>query len=169
MIDYPFPPPEGHVIQYVDFSNRFMRSAFLAAKDLSLDSTVPTGSVIVNSNGEIIGKAGNGSNYHATHACERVRLGIPTGQGYELCEGCHPKNHSEVQAIANAKSKKLSANGAALYLWGHWWCCEPCWTSMLSSKIAHVYLLVSSEKLFNKNDPGNIVGRQIDYFSNLPK
>src|SRR5690606_19102476 len=109
-------------VDYVEIDNPFMQAAREFARANSYDKTMPTGSVIVK-DGKIIGSGANGSNYHLLHGCERVRQNIPTGKGYELCEGCHPKNHSEVSAIADAEGHQLA--GAELYLWGHWWCCEP--------------------------------------------
>lgn len=119
----------------------------------SLDSTIPVGSVIVK-DGKIIGQGANGSTYHQTHSCRRIELGIPTGQGYELCEGCSPKNHSEAKAIAAATG---DTTGADMYLWGHWWCCEPCWDKMIAAGIARVYLLENSAVLFDKSSPDNIL------------
>jgi deoxycytidylate deaminase len=157
-IQYPY-IPKGRIIGYVSADNPFM----LAAKDVafreSMDNTVPTGSVIVL-NDEIVGAGANGSNYHKTHVCERVKRGIPTGQGYELCEGCSPKNHSEPKAINNARKRVQNLDGASLYLWGHWWCCEPCWNAMIEAGISDIYLMDDSEKLFNKDSPDNIIGQQ---------
>jgi deoxycytidylate deaminase len=102
------------------------------------------------------------SDYHELHGCERIRQGIPTGQGYELCEGCHPKNHSEPSAIADAVSRDEDTRGADLYLWGHWWFCESCWDAMIAAGIRNVYLLEHSEVLFNKAHPGNSIGRQFE-------
>ncbi len=164
-ISYPFAPPPGYVFEYTDIDQPFMTAALLAARDLSLDAVMPTGSVVASPSGKIIGRGGNGSAYHQTHECERVRLKIPTGQGYELCEGCHPKNHSERKAIADARDHGRDTSFASLYLWGHWWCCEPCWQAITSAGITHVYLLTDSEILFNKDHPRNIVGRQFAHFS----
>jgi deoxycytidylate deaminase len=125
----------------------------------SLDKTMPNSSIVVL-NGKIVGRGANGSDYHEKHGCERVRLGIPTGQRYELCEGCSPKNHGEPRAITDALSRLDSVQDADLYLWGHWWCCEPCWNTMQASGIRTVYLLQDSEELFNKDSPKNIVGHQ---------
>ena len=146
---------------FVSLDNPFMQMAKDYAKAHALDSVMPTASVIVK-NGEVIGRGANGSDFHKTHECERVKQGIPTGQGYELCEGCHPKNHSEPRAIAQAISYKLKAEGSDLYLWGHWWCCEPCWNAIEAAGVKNVYLLEHSEVLFNKQHPDNIVGRQFD-------
>ena len=157
-IKYPFIPLD-RVIFYMPLSNQYMAEAKEYARTYSLDKVMPTGSLIVKG-GEIIGRGANGSTYHETHECERVKQKIPTGQGYELCEGCHPKNHSEPKAIENAKDSGYDTNGADLYLWGHWWCCEPCWYAMISAGIRNVYLLEESEVLFNKENPDNIVGKQ---------
>ena len=157
VINYPY-LPTGRTILYVPASNTFMQAARDFALEHSLDDAVKTGSVVVK-DGVIIGHAANGSEYHRTHTCERVRLGIPTGQGYELCEGCHPKNHSERGAIADAQAHGHDVSGADLYLWGHWWACEPCWSAIIEADIAQVYLMEGSEVLFNKSDPANILGR----------
>ncbi len=157
-INYPY-MPAGARILYVSADNPYMQAAKDVAKRESLDKTMPTGSVVVKDNA-IIGKGANGSRYHETNECERVKQKIPTGQGYELCEGCHPKNHSEPTAIARARKATTDLAGSDLYLWGHWWCCEPCWNSMLAAGIRTVYLMQGSEKLFNKEHPDNIVGKQ---------
>jgi dCMP deaminase len=147
-IAYPY-LPEGKIVEYVSASNQWMQAAKHSAQTKSLDDSMPTGSVIVKV-GRLLGEGANGSTYHQVHGCERVRLGIPTGQKYELCEGCHPKNHSEPRAIQNAKDAGKDTKGANLYLWGHWWCCEPCWNAMISAGIANVYLQEGSEVEFNK-------------------
>jgi deoxycytidylate deaminase len=159
-IAYPY-LPEGKTIDYVSLEDPYMRLARLVAFSDSLDATMPAASVVVKNNA-IIGMAANGSDYHLTHECERVKQNIPTGQGYELCEGCHPKNHSEGRAVADAFAKGHDVQGADLYLWGHWWCCKPCWNAMLEAGIQNVYLLESSKELFDKNEKENIVGRQFE-------
>ena len=159
-IKYPY-IPESRVILYVEEDNPYMKETKKYACEHSLDKVMPNGTVIVK-NGEVIGRGTNGSSYHETHECERVKLNIPTGQDYELCEGCHPKNHSEPKAIQNAKENGEDTNGADLYLWGHWWCCEPCWNAMIKAGIENVYLLENSEVIFNKENPNNIVGKQFE-------
>lgn len=159
-IRYPY-LPEGRTIKYVPWDNRFIRIARFFARLRSLDRTMPGAAVIVKDD-EILGIGANGSEYHQEHVCERVRRQCPTGTGYELCEGCHPKNHSETKAILNAHGKDTV--GADFYLWGHWWCCQWCWDVMLEAGINNVFLMERSEVLFNKDHPDNIVGRQ---FSSL--
>lgn len=153
-IAYPY-LPEGRTILYVEEGNSFMRAAKEEARARSLDTMMPTGAVLVK-DGEIITRAANGSTYHETHECERVRQNIPTGQGYELCEGCHPKNHAERRAVESARDPA----GSDVYLWGHWWACESCWRAMIDAGVQNLYLLEGSERLFDKNSPENIVGKQ---------
>ena len=159
-IRYPY-MPEGRSIQYVSSDNIYMNYARNVAQERSLDTVMPGGSVIVKGF-RILGEGANGSDYHKNNECERVKQNISTGQGYELCEGCHPKNHSEQTAIIDAQSKYENISGADLYLWGHWWCCEPCWNAMIAAEINNVFLLEESEILFNKEHPDNIVGKQFE-------
>jgi deoxycytidylate deaminase len=163
-IEYPYMPEKGTIL-YVDLDDEYMAQARAYAQEASLDKAMPNASIIVK-DGMVIGRGANGSNYHDTNPCVRVELGIPSGQGYDLCEGCSPKNHGEPSAIADALEHGATADDlqdAELYLWGHWWCCEPCWDSMIDNGITTVYLLNDSEKLFNKAHPDNIVGSQFTY------
>ena len=156
-IIYPY-IPEGRTILYVPANNPFMIEAREFALANSLDKAVKNASFIVK-DGIVIGRGANGSDYHEKNGCERVKRGIPTGKGYELCEGCSPKNHGEPKPLADTKAQGNNTEGADLYLWGHWWCCEPCWKSMINAGILNVYLLEGSEKLFNKESPENILGK----------
>ena len=153
-IVYPYLPP-GRTILYVGEDNSFMQAAKEEARLHSLDSTIATGAVLVR-DGKVISSAANGSDYHTTHECERAKQNIPTGQRYDLCEGCHSKHHAERKAVERATDPR----GADLYLWGHWWACESCWEAMIAGGIQDVYLLEGSERLFDKNSPENIVGKQ---------
>ena len=159
-IIYPY-LPEGREIKYVPADNIFMRHAYTTACSSSLDKAMPGGAVLVKG-GVILGEGANGSVWHDNNECQRIVQGCPSGEGYELCEGCHPKNHSEPSAIKSCVEKGGTPENADLYLWGHWWCCEDCWKVMIDSGIRSVYLLEGSEYLFNKNHPNNIVGKQFD-------
>lgn len=160
-ITYPY-LPEDRTIHYVPVDNEFMQAAKEFAREHSLDKTMPNASVIVRDD-TIIAAGANGSDYHEHNACERVKQNIPSGQGYELCEGCHPKNHGEQTAIRDAQEKGVDTHGADLYMWGHWWCCKPCWDAMIAAGIANVYLVEGSHRLFDKNQPDNIVGKQFTH------
>lgn len=161
-IIYPY-LPEGRSFKYVNLENQYMHLAKIYARAFSIDTTMPDACVIVKDN-KIIGLGANGSDYHKDNECERVKRNIPSGEGYELCEGCHPKNHNEPRAIADAiaKGNEKDLQGADLYQWGHWWSCQWCWDKMIKAGIKDVYLLTDSEVLFNKNNKANIVGHQID-------
>lgn len=57
----------------------------------------------------------------ATNAHDCKRIGMATGKGYELCEGCDYSNHAEYKAT---KGKDLK--DATLYLFGHYYACKSC-------------------------------------------
>jgi deoxycytidylate deaminase len=164
---YPY-LPAGREIEYVPSGNQFMVRAREAARDKSTEHNHPTGSVVVRGM-EVIGEGANKAaivnqsliNFHRKF-CVRKILRIKTGEKYWLCPGCaSPQNHSEARAIKDAYSRGFDPSGADLYLWGHWWCCEPCWNSIIKAGIANVYLMEGSERLFNKENPENIIGQKI--------
>lgn len=159
-INYPY-IPEGKMFHYVDNKHPFMMLAKEFAKKHSLDSVMP-GTAVVVKDDAVLGVGANGSDYHKNHPCERIIRGCKSGQGYELCEGCHPKNHSEPSAIRDALAHGNNTEGADLYLWGHWWCCKPCWDAMIRAGINRVFLLKNSGVLFNKKHPNNVVGKQFE-------
>jgi len=171
--EYPYLPEqwkEGWKYEYVPLDNPFMTEARRVAKTESSDRKQQTGSVLVNANGEIIGRGANFSPLHAElrakfergeiddERCERVKAGSPTGTGYELCEGCSSKYHSEPTAIRNAEELGNDTHGASLYLWGHWWCCKDCLDAAEAAGIGQVYLVEDSDRLFNKTHPDNLDG-----------
>lgn len=159
-IKYPY-LPEDRTILYVPSDNEFMVYAKELAKRYRSNISQPMGAVIVK-DGKIIGEGSVGNNPIHLKGCERARLGIPTGQGYDLCEGCSPKFHSEPSAIRDAQSKKNNPKDADIYLYGHWWCCKDCWDSMIKAGIRNVYLLEGSEILLNRENPKNILGKQFE-------
>lgn len=156
-IKYPY-LPEGCEILYVPENNKYMLAAKEAALTQSTDKQVSTGAVIVDGNGEIVVSAANQSALKNkflldTHKnwCIRKLFKIPSGQKYWLCSGCAShKNHSEYQAAVFLKKKfpqKIDTN-LDLYLWGHWWCCKPCWDKMIEIGIKNVYLMEGVDKFF---------------------
>jgi deoxycytidylate deaminase len=163
-IEYPyFPEGEGAQILYVSRDHEMMQLAKAFAQENSLDKVMPNCSVVVK-DGKVIGIGANGSDFHENNVCERIALGSKTGQDYDKCEGCHPKNHGEQQAITDTLQRLTpeQIEGAEIYLWGHWWLCEPCWSTMLQNGIKTTYLLEDSQTLFNKEHPDNIVGNQFE-------
>ena len=173
-ISYPY-LPQGRTVIYVNGDNPFMKVAKEVCREHSTDRQHPTGAVLVR-NDEILLKAANQSaiknptllNLHKKGLCVRQILKIPSGQKYWLCLGCgSSKNHAETLVVTEAARKNIDTAGADLYLWGHWWCCEPCWNAMISAGIRGVYLLEGSERLFNRNYPDNIIGRQFEVWQGI--
>lgn len=163
-LEYPY-LPKGRKIEYVDMSNVFMSEAKNIAIERSTDQRQPIGSVIVKDD-KVIGKGANQSGFknkkliewHRQFLCSRKILQVPSGKKYWICPGCADNSkHSERQAIKDAKRNGESCEGADVYLWGHWWCCESCWGGMIDEGIKNVYLLKNSEVLFNRNNTKNIL------------
>ena len=159
--------PEGRSIKYVSAQDRFIRAAEDACRSLSTDRYHPTGAVLVK-DGEVIFRAANQAairneklaELHRQGYCVRKFFKIPTGRKYWLCPGCSPSRiHAETLVVKNAHRKGVVTSGADVYLWGHWWCCEPCWNAMIKAGVKDVYLLEGSEHFFNRSNPDNIIGR----------
>lgn len=168
-IQYPY-LPEGREIKYAKADDFFMKSAREACLELSTDKQHPTGAILVK-NGKIIFRGANQSAIknekmlalHKKGYCPRKILKIPSGQKYWLCPGCaSSKNHAETRLVKEARKAGVKTAGADVYLWGHWWCCEPCWKAMIEAGVRDIYLLEGSEKLFDKNHSENIIGRQFE-------
>ena len=157
-IKYPY-LPESRTILYVPISNPFMTEAKEYARKYCT-KLFQAGAAVVVKNNKIIAVGSVGNNPTHQKECVRIATNKPSGQGYNLCEGCNPKFHSEPSAIRDAESKGNDTSDADLYLWGHWWCCEFCWKAMIAAGIKNVYLLENSEILFNKEHPKNIIGKQ---------
>jgi len=142
-IKYPY-LPEGRSILYVGEDNSYIQSA----KELWTIggcAKQPTAAVVVK-DGKIIG--------HGTNAGIKVkecpRWGSPTGTNYGPCKDvCKQEGHAEAMAVKDAIKNGFNTQGADLYLYGHWWCCQNCWGVMMKAGIKNVYLLENSENIFN--------------------
>lgn len=108
---------------------------FLTAKAIAATSNNPhqVGCIIVR-DGAVISAA---TNTHEGYECKRA--GYPTGEGYDLCEGCQYDNHAEAKAI-----KDIDVTNADLYMVGHYYMCEPCAKVVKESGIADVYIWCDS-------------------------
>lgn len=152
---YPY-LPEGKEIKYVGLDNPYMKKAKEYMDKYSTDMSHPTGAVVVK-NDVIIGMAANKSainnkkllTIHKDYICVRRILKIKTGTKYWLCPGCASfRYHAESGSVKDAISKGNNPMGADLYLYGHWWCCKPCWDEMIKGGIKNVYLLDKADELF---------------------
>jgi deoxycytidylate deaminase len=167
-IKYPYMPEDG-VIDYVSNSNEFMMAAKEQARK-SNDQNTPTGAVVVSEN-KVIGGAHNKAplsspkliNLHRKY-CIRKMLGVPSGKGYWLCPGCATNSsHAESRLSSEIQNQNIKdLENPELYLWGHWWCCKDCWDNMRKIGVHKVFLLEGSEKLFNRDSPENIIGKQFE-------
>lgn len=154
---------------FVPENQPFMRAAKSAAIKHSKTSLFPIGIVAVK-NGTVLAEAGNGNGYHEENlnnpghrkGCvrrflndERVEQGLEkfkSGEGYELCPGCSTDSHAEANLVKSAKDNNSYEylNGADVYMYGHYWCCKPCFDKMLKAGINNVYLPDTYEKFKDK-------------------
>ncbi len=157
-IKYPY-LPEGREIKYVDESNPFMAAAKEFARQNNTVRHIHA--AVIVKDGKIIARGSIGAGFHGAHGgCIREKLNVPTGTRYDLCEGCGYQYHSEASALRDASEHNQDTRGADLYLWGHWWCCEPCWKVMIEAGIKDVYVLEGGERFFEKSHKDNILGKQ---------
>lgn len=151
--------PEGKQIFYVEDDNIFLVEAKKIMLESSTDKRHSTGAVIVK-NEKIIASGANKSalknlkliELHKNWACIRRLFKIKSGEKYWLCPGCAScKLHAEFRAVADAQKNNIDTKDADLYLWGHWWCCKPCWDKMLEAGIKNVYLAKEAYEKFGDN------------------
>jgi deoxycytidylate deaminase len=158
-MNHPYPYlPEGKSIRYVPISDPYMAEAKRVCLEHSTDHNHPTGAVVVK-DGHIIGWGANQSaiknktllSWHKKFLCVRKWLKIRSGTKYWLCPGCaSARMHAEARSVKDVMKKSADTHGADLYLWGHWWCCKPCWDSMLAGGIRDVYLVEGATEQFKK-------------------
>jgi deoxycytidylate deaminase len=153
---YPY-LPEGKEIKYVPAENPFMLEAMKVCRQDSTESMHSTGAVIVK-DGAVIGKGANQASLKSSGLkelhkkfCIRGFFKIPSGQKYWLCPGCaQPSSHAEPRAVKDALKKTPSIVGSDIYLYGHWWCCQPCWDKMTAAGIRDVYLVEGATEMFSR-------------------
>lgn len=154
---YPYLPDDG-TIAYVSDANVFMAEAKKTCLEKSTDHYHPTGAVVVK-DGVILGKGANQSalrnkhllSLHKRYFCLRRFFNVKSGEKYWVCPGCASAvMHAETRAVRDALKSQQTLAGCELYLWGHWWCCKPCWDSMLGADLHKVYLVNEATALFKK-------------------
>jgi len=152
-INYPYMPANREIL-HVGIDNMFMSRAQEVAHT-SNEKQQPTGAVIVCNN-KIIAEASNKNPLSSESLiklhksfCVRHFFKVKSGEMYWLCPGCAGKeSHAESRAVKNLKN--MPNEPVDIYLWGHWWCCDVCWTNMLKiPTLRNVYLLENSDMLFN--------------------
>lgn len=149
-ISYPY-LPEGRTFKYVSPEHPFMVEAEKARRECSGDPVWPIGIVLVK-NGEIVARAGNGFNRGPgePHLCPRILAMAKTGEGYDLCPLHAEEGHAERMILKEAGRLGVDPSGADLYMYGHWWCCEPCWNAMIAAGIRDEYVTDTAHEEFTK-------------------
>lgn len=150
--EWPARVPEGLNVRFASMDDTFMQKAFLYAYKNTFGTMTTTSSVVVLHD-EIIGRGINGDGFHVREQ-KCLRIGGTVGQDYESCPGCHPDNHSERVALREAQVTRTSLKNAELYLYGHWWSCEPCMRAILNADIKTIYILENSRPLFDRSLDG---------------
>ena len=151
-IEYPY-LPEGKTLKYAPADDLFMVEAAKARETLAGDPMYPVGAVLVK-DGRVIGRGGNGFNRGPgqVHICPRIVLDCPSGEGYDLCDLHLAPGHSEVMTLKNTRDAGEDPAGADLYMYGHWWACEPCWTALLEAGVRDVYVLDDAHERFSREN-----------------
>ena len=144
-IPYPY-LPEGRTIKYTTLSNPWMQAAKQMCDQYGACSWWPTGAVLIKNN-LIIGRGANSGTFYPV--CPRVEKKCPSGTGYELCQDiCKQDAHAEITCPNDAVAAGNDTTNADIYLFGHWWCCKPCWDHMIKHGIRDVYLLENAYQIF---------------------
>lgn len=151
LVTYPY-MPEGRAFGFVPAMHPHMQAAKRAQEDCAGDSLFPVGIVLVKED-VVVARAGNGYNLGsgARHVCPRVVLECASGTGYELCHLHDAPGHAEPQLMQAAHEQGIDPFGCDVYMYGHWWCCEPCWKTMIDAGIARVYLLENAHEVFSRD------------------
>jgi len=141
---------------YTSTSDQFMQKA-KAAIVCSTDHRHPTAAVVVKDDAILMQDA-NQSGFknpwlirvHELGWCVRRFLRIKSGTHYWLCPGCAKSyDHAESRAARTAADKYPDrVNGATLYLYGHFWCCQPCCEAMVRAGVKEVVLLEGAYTAF---------------------
>ncbi len=149
-IQYPY-LPEGKTIKYTSADDPFMIEASKVRDGQAGDTFFPVGSVLVK-DGEVIGRGGNGFNKGPgqLHICPRIVMDCKSGEGYDLCTFHDSPGHSEAMAVQDAIHNGKDPSGADIYMHGHWWACEPCWTQFLEAGGNDIYVLDDAHEQFTK-------------------
>lgn len=152
MINYPYLPP-NRGFKFVPLNDPHMIAAEVARRECAGDSLYPVGVVLVRE-GEILARAGNGFNRGSAtkHICPRVVLECPSGTGYDLCKLHDSIGHAEPMLMQVAVEQGIDPTGCDVYMFGHWWCCEPCWKAMIDAGVKDVYVLDDAHERFSREN-----------------
>ena len=150
-LTYPYLPPDRQ-FKFVPMTHPHMIAAEQARRECSGDSLWPIGVVLVR-DGQILARAGNGFNRGSStkHICPRVVLDVLSGTRYDLCSLHDAPGHAEPMLIAAAKKEHIDPTGCDVYMFGHWWCCEPCWKILIDAGVRDVYMVEDAHERFSRD------------------
>ena len=140
-------PHNPELYHYVDSSNQYMQEAYREACKSGCGSR-QIGAVIVKGK-KIIARGHNGRGRELA-PCPRVSQNLPSGVGYQLCSHCVERNHTESDAMRNAKREGANIANAEIYIFGHWWACAPCREKVRAAGITKIYLVENAAELFKE-------------------
>ncbi|OGL86907.1 hypothetical protein A3I41_03050 [Candidatus Uhrbacteria bacterium RIFCSPLOWO2_02_FULL_48_18] len=151
MIEYPYLPP-NRGFKFVPLTHPHMAAAEVARRECAGDSLYPVGVVLVR-DAQVLVRAGNGFNRGSAtkHICPRVVLECPSGMGYDLCTLHDSIGHAEPMLMQVALEQGIDPTGCDVYMFGHWWCCEPCWKAMIDAGVRDVYVLDDAHERFSRD------------------
>lgn len=149
MAEMPFVHPDLEYV-YVDLDHPSMAAAKRQA-EVSTCYKQRTGAIIQDLDDpytlDVPLLVGFGNNAVAVPQEECPRANMETGTGYHLCfDKCGGNLHAEVCAIEDLNERNYPHYGhrLALFLYGHWWCCEDCCNKMVAAGIKAVFLVKDS-------------------------
>ncbi len=147
---YPYMPPD-RFLKYVPVDHPFMLAAAQAREACAGDPLYPVGIVMVK-DGQVVARAGNGFNRGPgkVHVCPRIVLDCPSGTGYELCDLHDAPGHSERMLLQAARDSGIDPAGSDVYMFGHWWACEPCWTALIEAGVRDLYVVDDAHERFSR-------------------
>jgi len=139
-ISYPYMPID-RTLKYVPHTHPFMQAALIARENRAGDSIYPVGIVMVK-HGQVVATAGNGFDKGSgtPHICPRIVLDCKSGEGYELCSLHDPDGHAESCLLKRAVAAGIDPAQSDVYMYGHWWACEPCWQKLIAAGVRDLYV-----------------------------
>ncbi len=148
---YPYMPPDRS-FHFVSAQDAYMKEAKSAYEEQAGDRLFPVGAVLVT-DGRVLARAGNGFNQGSQHrhVCPRIVQECPSGTGYDLCDLHDSPGHAEAMLMQVAKEQGIDPAVCDVYVYGHWWCCQPCWDVMIQRGIRDVYLLENAHVEFDRD------------------
>lgn len=144
---------------HVPFENKWMRLAYLIAKDFYKikkwnKKTTPV-AILVSEQGEYISHGLCADGLHAVEGhCDRLET---KGSPYSACKWCHHSEHAERKALEQAFKLGIEPHNASIYIYGHYKVCDSCMYELQKYGINTIYILENAEELFDRHNPNTVL------------